>query len=82
MAKEIKRVNYYTGLFLGEEEFIDEQNYHLMMRRRLNYVLFTPGVLYGLEIDYTGDKLTVYPGLAIDEFSDTDYGKICIETIL
>jgi len=82
MAKSIQRLNYHTGLFLEEDEFILEQYYHLMMRRRLNYALFTPGVLYGLELDYTGGVLTVTPGLAIDEFADPDYGKIGREIVL
>lgn len=63
----VKRLNYHTGLFLEEAEFQLEQNYHLLMRRRLNYSLFTPGVLYGLSMDYTGGYLTINPGIAIDE---------------
>lgn len=40
MAEEIKRVNFFDGLFLKEQEFKDEQNYHIHMRRRINYILF------------------------------------------
>lgn len=82
MASEIQRLNYHTGLFLEEEEFKLEQSYHLIMRRRLNYALFKPGVLYGLELDYSGGVLTVTPGLAVDEFADPDYGTIGREIVL
>jgi uncharacterized protein YjdB len=41
MAEEqIKRINFFNGQFLKEEEFREEQKYHIRMRRHLNYVLF------------------------------------------
>ena len=40
MEQEIKRVNFYDGQFLKQEEFLEEQEYHKHMRRRMNYVLF------------------------------------------
>lgn len=80
----IQRINYHTGLFLEEAEFKIEQNYHMLMRRRINYALFTPGVVYGLGLNYNSDgdgKLFVQPGMAIDEFTDGEpespsYGEI------
>lgn len=81
MAKNIQRLYYHTGLFLEQQEFELEQNYHLLMRRRLNYGLFKPGVLFGLALDYNSGILRVTTGMAIDEFTDTDslspsYGEI------
>ena len=39
--KEIKRMDWFDGLFLKEGEFKDLDYYHLHMRRRINYILFT-----------------------------------------
>ena len=40
MVTEIKRVNFFDGQFLKEQEFRDEQLYHQHMRRRMNFFLF------------------------------------------
>jgi hypothetical protein len=40
MEMEIKHVNFFDGQFLKQGEFIDEQAYHIHMRRRLYLVLF------------------------------------------
>ena len=84
MPNEIQRVNYHTGLFLEEAEFKLEQNYHLLMRRRLNYALFTPGVLYGLSLSLNSQthELTVNPGMAIDEITVENGETISREIIV
>jgi hypothetical protein len=82
MAKPIQRLNYHTGLFLEEEEFKLEQDYHLLMRQRLNYALFEPGVLYGMELDYSGGVLKVTPGMAVDTTVDPDHGLLGREIML
>ena len=46
----MKRIKYFNGLFLKEQDFITEQNYHLGMRRRHNKRLHTPGIAYGLKV--------------------------------
>jgi hypothetical protein len=65
---EIKRVNYFTSLFLKEEDFKDEQSYHIDMQRRHNRSLHTWGVVEGLVVNnVAGQKsVTVSPGSAID----------------
>jgi hypothetical protein len=40
MEIEIKHVNFFDGQFLQQSEFIEEQLYHIHMRRKLYFVLF------------------------------------------
>jgi len=66
-----KRLNYYTGLFLQEEDFIAEQNYHVAQQKEQNKLLLTPGIVdpnTGLVVTVSADKtkVTVSAGVAID----------------
>ncbi len=65
---DIKRLNYFTGQFLEAKDFQDEQRYHIDMRRRLNRLLYSPGVVDGgFEVTKVGDKrIRVGAGFAID----------------
>ena len=71
MAEElaIKRLRYFNHQFLRVEDFQEEQDYHLRMRRRLNRVLHTWGVAEGLQVtaDAGANSVKVAPGTAIDE---------------
>jgi hypothetical protein len=40
MEIEIKHVNFFDGQFLQQSEFIEEQLYHIHMRRKMYFVLF------------------------------------------
>lgn len=62
----IKRLHYFNGQFLKEQDFSDEQKYHLDMRRRLNQRLHAPGIIFGLEVIAGTNKVTVQPGMAMD----------------
>jgi hypothetical protein len=63
----IKRLNYFNHQFLEEQDFRDEQHYHVEMRRRLNRSLHVWGIAEGLEVSRRGDReITVEPGFAID----------------
>jgi hypothetical protein len=62
----IKRLHYFNGQFLKEEDFTDEQKYHLDMRRRLNQRMHTAGIVFGLDVVPGANKVTVQPGMAID----------------
>lgn len=63
-----KRLNYFNHQFLAEQDFKDEQAYHLEMRRRHNRLLHTWGVVDGLQVEKRGDReVTVTPGTAIDK---------------
>jgi hypothetical protein len=64
---DIKRLHYFNHQMLVEDDFTDEQTYHLVMRRRHNRALHKFGVAEGLNVRKTGDKeVTVDPGAAID----------------
>ncbi len=66
MALETKvlnyeRLRYFNGLFLYAPDFQAESDFHLATRRRLNYLLLRPGVLYhgeGEPLAVTADGTT------------------------
>ncbi|MBW4668222.1 MAG: hypothetical protein KME60_12560 [Cyanomargarita calcarea GSE-NOS-MK-12-04C] len=64
-----KRLRYFYNQFLQEQDFTEEQNYHIDRQRRHNRLLHTPGVPDGggLDVIKTGDtQVRVDPGTAID----------------
>jgi hypothetical protein len=64
---EIKRLNYFNSQFLVERDFLDEQSYHIRMRRLHNKALHSWGILNGLNVTRSGDKeVSISPGLAVD----------------
>jgi hypothetical protein len=63
----IKRLNYFNHQFLEEQDFRDEQQYHIDVRRRLNRSLHAFGVAEGLQVARSGNlEITIEPGFAID----------------
>ncbi len=70
LTQPIKRLNFFTGQFLQKEDFLDEQQYHMAMRRHGNRVLyFGKGILdeSGFRVNDVGTgKIEVTPGIAID----------------
>src|SRR6185436_4337598 len=63
-----KRLRYFDGQFLRDQDFIDEQNYHLDRQQRHNRLLHAPGIVSGLEVivkPETGE-VTIAPGTALD----------------
>ncbi|HEX7119489.1 MAG TPA: Ig-like domain-containing protein [Longimicrobiales bacterium] len=56
MEPPIRRVRFFNGQFLRQEEFREEQAYGIHMRRRINYVLFEDGV-----VQVTSSDLTIAP---------------------
>ena len=64
----IERVNYFDRQFLRVEDFKDEQDYHVSMRRRHNISHHTWGIVAGLEPTIVDGSLYVSPGLAVDGF--------------
>jgi hypothetical protein len=64
----VKRLNYFTHQFLREQDFKDEQTYHIEMRRRHNSLLHGWGIVTGLEVQKKGEReITISPGMAIDK---------------
>ncbi len=68
MADGDKRLRYYTGQFLQEQDFTAEQQYHLDRQRRHNRQLHTPGIADGLTVTANAGSrsATVSSGTAID----------------
>jgi hypothetical protein len=67
-SDSICRVNYFDGEALLTADFKDEQQYHVQMRELLSQGLLTPGILQGLEVDWTSpaSHVTVRSGSALD----------------
>jgi hypothetical protein len=63
-----KRLRYFDGQFLRDQDFIDEQNYHLDRQQRHNRLLHAPGIVSGLEVTVKPEtgEVTVAPGTALD----------------
>ena len=81
----IKKVNYFDGLFLTEEEFKTEQNYHIRLRRQHNAYFHGFGIIEGLEVydPGTSGNIGVRKGAAIDRMNAADAaGKMGREIIL
>lgn len=81
MEPEIKRINFFDGLFLRQAEFQAEQLYHQHMRRRLNFMLFDgSGVVHvepnDLAITPTAGKaFRITPGMAVSRRTDLLEGR-------
>lgn len=61
------RPNYFTGQLLDQQDFQDEQAYHLGLLRGHGAALHTYGVISGLELLRVDDvTVAVTPGAAID----------------
>lgn len=64
----LSRLRYYEGQFLEEQDFIDEQKYHIDARRRHERLLHVAGVLEGLDVTVNGGTgIDVSPGSAVDD---------------
>jgi hypothetical protein len=62
-----KRVRFFDGQFLQDQDFVDEQDYQLDREHRHNRLLHGPGVADGLTVTATAaNQVTVAPGTAID----------------
>lgn len=77
MAKPVKRLRYFDGLFLREEEFNEEQEHYTRMRRLHNRHLHGDGIVYGLDVTAgpDADSVTISQGMALDRYFDTDIGE-------
>jgi hypothetical protein len=68
VAELIKRLHYFDHQFLREDDFTDEQNYHLKMRRLHNHLLHTWGIAEGLGLGFASgaSRATIGEGMAVD----------------
>jgi DNA-binding beta-propeller fold protein YncE len=67
-----ERLNYFTGQFLAERDFKDEQNYHIGKHRQHNRYLHGWGTVCGLKVTQHPNSacqdrfIIIEPGLALD----------------
>jgi hypothetical protein len=62
----VKRTRFFDGQFLKDQDFIDDQKYHIDRQRRPNRLLRVSGICEGLTVEVTGEQVTVTPGTALD----------------
>lgn len=61
-----KRTRFFDGQFLKDQDFIDDQKYHIDRQRRSQKLLHVPGICEGLEVTSEKKVITVRAGTAID----------------
>ncbi len=63
-----KRVRFYDGQFLQDQDFVDEQKYHVDRRQRLARFLHVAGIADGLAVRTTSQpfQVRVTAGTAVD----------------
>ncbi|MEQ9367283.1 MAG: tail fiber protein [Leptospirales bacterium] len=72
-----RRLRYFNGLIMKQEEFILEQDYHVRMRRLHNRYLHDGGIIDGLviEIGNTPNEVLVTQGFALDRHDDQQFSE-------
>jgi hypothetical protein len=61
-----KRLRYFDGQLLKDQDFVDEQKYFIDRQRRYNRFLNVAGIIHGLTLTTASDLVTVAPGAALD----------------
>jgi hypothetical protein len=64
-----KRVRFFDGQYLQDQDFVDEQKFHIDRQRRHHRTLHVAGIADGLTVSKSADgaaRVTVTPGTAID----------------
>ena len=61
-----KRLRFFDGQFLKDQDFIDEQKYHVDRLRRYSRFLNVSGIVDGLTVEASPNLVTVTPGTALD----------------
>ena len=69
LDQPIERVNYFNGQRLVAADFRADQDYQMTVRRKLYSVLYSVGIVQGLEVSKhptDAHKVIVAPGVALD----------------
>ncbi|HUL12161.1 MAG TPA: hypothetical protein VLU73_08345, partial [Methylococcaceae bacterium] len=64
-----KRVRFFDGQYLQDQDFVDEQKFHVDRQRRHNRTLHIAGIADGLRVSKATDapaRVTVAAGTAVD----------------
>ncbi|PKW16333.1 hypothetical protein [Saccharopolyspora spinosa] len=67
-SDSIKRVQYYDDQILRLQDFTDEQDYHVAMRRRHNISGHAWGIASGLTVTQDNNTVSIQPGFAVDGY--------------
>ncbi|MCR9140779.1 MAG: tail fiber protein [bacterium] len=72
-----RRLRYFDGLIMKQEEFILEQDYHVRMRRLHNRMLHDGGIIEGLEVTIGNapGEVLVTQGFALDRHDDPQFSE-------
>lgn len=65
MTEPPRRVRYFPGRLLTDDDLAAEQAYHRQMRYLVNRLL-GHGIVSGLDVDVVGGEVRVSPGVAMD----------------
>ncbi|MRN57169.1 tail fiber domain-containing protein [Paenibacillus monticola] len=85
MPKDMKRMNYFNGLLLKEDDLTLDQNYHKRVRRLHNRYFHDWGVVDGLEVTKTDTdqiKVEIAPGFALNRVTDPENNEEISQEIL
>ena len=81
-ADALQRVNYFSGMLLGVDDFQVEQNYFRTRLNRHNRLLHGSGIADGLAVTVedsangsNGPQVTIAPGFALDRHGN----EICVD---
>jgi hypothetical protein len=64
--RKLQRVHYSTGRLLAAEDFVFEQNYFLEREKLHNQLLHGSGIVDGLEVSISQERIVIQPGCALD----------------
>ena len=64
----VNRVNFFEKQFLRAQDFLDEQAYHIALRRWHNVSHHSWGIVIGLDLVLENGAPVVRPGMAIDGY--------------
>jgi hypothetical protein len=61
-----KRVNYFHGQVLSVDAFREEQEYFISKLRQQNRAIFNTGIIKGLKLTCSGNRISISRGFAMD----------------
>ncbi len=83
MSNEIKRMKYFNGLLLKEEDLKLEQEYHMKLQRLHNRFFHDWGVVDGLAVNPVvgSPKVTISQGLALNRIKNEETNEMFSQEI-
>ncbi|MHA6534193.1 tail fiber domain-containing protein [Paenibacillus sp. BAC0078] len=83
MPKDMKRMHYFNGLLLKEDDLTLDQNHHKRLQRLHNRYFHDWGVITGLEVEQKElTKVEITPGFALNRVIDPDNNEEISQEII